>query len=593
MRIYPVGFVALLMAALLLVASLVATPQTVAAEKSAAQLLPESTLLYANIPRPAQLLDTVWNHPLRSQLEALDVYQQAFDTAGYRQYRLGLALVETTLGMNWRTAWKKLTGGGIHLAFDPKTEGLLLLVKAEDLESQRRIVNLVVENMKEAAKKDEQPGRFKEHQYRGITAFQSKDFVVAVVKPWLILSNKGELAKKVVDLYLDGGDKTLAASEEFQEVQAARDKNAIAWAYLRIQGLREAGLKSPLLQGQSGNPLSEVLFGGLLSNLQKTPYVTAELKLDHNQLQWSLQVPHKQQWIPESRQYYFGPGAGGKAPAQRQTKGTVFSLSTYRDVSQMWLYAPDLYDDNVNEGIAQAEANLSMLFAGRDFGEDILGSFGPHWQLVVTRQVFAKDQPLPAIRLPAFALDLRMKKPEVTTAEMRRTFLSMVGFVNVIGAMNGQPQLDFDILKEDGKIIITSNYLPGEQTKKPGKAPINYNFSPTVTFQGDRFVLSSTLGLARELLTAREIPRAAVPAGGKLNTTMQLHVPTLKQILTDNQQQLVARNMLEEGHSKEEAEKEIETILELIDLVRGLTVALIQRSERLELRGAVLLKPSE
>ena len=67
MRIYPVGFVALLMTALLLVASLVATPQTVAAEKSAAQLLPESTLLYANIPRPAQLLDTVWNHPLRSQ----------------------------------------------------------------------------------------------------------------------------------------------------------------------------------------------------------------------------------------------------------------------------------------------------------------------------------------------------------------------------------------------------------------------------------------------------------------------------------------------------------------------------------------------
>jgi flagellar motor protein MotB len=176
---------------------------------------------------------------------------------------------------------------------------------------------------------------------------------------------------------------------------------------------------------------------------------------------------------------------------------------------------------------------------------------------------------------------------------MRRTFLSMVGFVNVIGAMNGQPQLDFDILKEDGKIIITSNYLPGEQTKKPGKAPINYNFSPTATFQGDRFVLSSTLGLARELLTAREIPRADVPAGGKLNTTMQLHVPTLKQILTDNQQQLVAQNMLEEGHSKEEAEKEIETILELIDLVRGMTVALIQRSERLELRGAVLLKPSE
>ncbi|MEO2021063.1 MAG: hypothetical protein ABGX05_04495 [Pirellulaceae bacterium] len=593
MRIRPVGFTAPLLMALLLVASLASSSRMLAAEKSAAQLLPKSTLLYVSIPQPAELLDTIWNHPLRSQIEALDVYQQAFDTAGYRQYRIGLALVETTLGMNWRTAWKKLTGGGIHLAFDPQTKGVLLLIKAEDAESQRRTVSLVIENFKRAAKKSDQPSQYKEHQYRGITSYQTKDFVVGVAKPWLILSNKGDLAKKVVDLYLDGGNETLAASREFQQVQAGQDKSAIAWAYVGIQGLRDMGVKSPLLLGQSGNPLNEVLFGGLLSNLQKTPYIAAELKLDNNQLQWSLQVPHKQQWISESRQYYFGPAASGSAPVSRETKETVFSLATHRDVSQMWLYSPDLYDDKMNESIAQAEGNLVMFFGGRDLAEDILGAFGPQWQLIVTRQAFAKDQPLPAIQLPAFALDLRMKKPEVTTAEMRRTFLSLVGFVNVIGAMNGQPQLDFDILKETGKTIITSNYLPGEQTKKRGKAPINYNFSPTVTFQGERFILASTLGLARELLTARELPRAEAPGGGKINTTMQFHAAALKQILADNQQQLVAQNMLSEGHSKEEAEKEIANILELIELVRGMTVELIHRSEQLELKGAVLLKSSE
>lgn len=591
MRIVQLGFRRLLRMLLLLTLALtgMAAPAA-AAEKSAAQLLPDSTLLYASVPRPAELLDTVWNHPLRNQVEALDVYKQSIDTDGYRQFRIGLAFIETAMGMNWRLAWKKLTGEGIHLAFDARTNGLVLLVKASDPESQRRTMSLVIQNLKGASGKE---GQFKEYQYRGITAYETGDFVVAVAKPWLILGNKGDLVKKVVDLYLDGGEKTLAASEEFRRIQAAQEKTAVAWAYLQIQGLRDAGLNTELLQGKSGNPLVEVLVGGLLDNLRKTPYATAALHLDDRQLQLSVKVPHQQDWITEPRHYYFGPAAEGQAPARRKLKETVFSFSTYRNLEQMWLYSPDLYDDNVNDQLAQAEAGLSTFLGGRDFAEDILAAFQPQLQLVVTRQTFSREKPVPAIRLPAFALDLRMKKPETTTTEMRSTFLSLIGFVNIIGAMNGQPQLDFDILKENGKTIITSHYLASKQLKKPGKAPINYNFSPTVTFEGERFIVSSTLSLARELMVAPEAPRQKVAASGKTNTAMQLQASTLKQILADNQQQLVAHNMLEDGHSKEEAEREIGLILDLIDLVGGMTVELIHRSDQLELKSSVLLKPGK
>ena len=135
--------------------------------------------------------------------------------------------------------------------------------------------------------------------------------------------------------------------------------------------------------------------------------------------------------------------------------------------------------------------------------------------------------------------------------------------------------------------------MASKQLKKPGKAPINYNFSPTVTFEGERFIVSSTLSLARELMVAPEAPRQKVAASGKTNTAMQLQASTLKQILADNQQQLVAHNMLEDGHSKEEAEREIGLILDLIDLVGGMTVELIHRSDQLELKSSVLLKPGK
>ena len=131
----------------------------------------------------------------------------------------------------------------------------------------------------------------------------------------------------------------------------------------------------------------------------------------------------------------------------------------------MWRRAGDLFNEQTNEELAKADSGLTTLFGGKDFGEDILGALRPETQVVVARQVFAAGQSTPAIKLPAFGLVAELKDPAKMQPELRRTFQSLIGFLNVVGAMNGQPQLDLDMEKSDAAQFVTASYLPDPDAK--------------------------------------------------------------------------------------------------------------------------------
>ena len=89
--------------------------------------------------------------------------------------------------------------------------------------------------------------------------------------------------------------------------------------------------------------------------------------------------------------------------------------------------------------------------------------------MVVARQLFAEGQPAPAIKLPAFGVVAELKDPAKMQPELRRTFQSLVGFLNIVGAMNGQPQLDLDMEKSDAAQFVTASYLPDPNAKDPAR----------------------------------------------------------------------------------------------------------------------------
>lgn len=547
-------------------------------ERSATELLPQSTVLYAELRHPDQLVEGLLDHPLRSRIESIDVVKQAYSGKEFREFQAVVAVVESQIGQTWSEMLKTLAGGGISMAVDAQTQGVALLICGRDEEASQKAVNAIVRLARQDAKDKGNDDPIEEGEYRGIKAYGADKTRMALMGKWLVVTNKGELGKLIIDTYLDQTGSSLATQKRFKAAREQASADAVAWAYVDIETLRNAGVAKDLFAGDAGNPLGELLVGGILSNLQKTPHATASLHASKQGLSLELKAPHADAWVPETRRHYFG--TDGRAPAPLQAKDTVLSISAYRDLSEMWLRSGDLFNEQMNDKLAEADSNLSTLFSGKDFGEDILGVVAPGVQLVVTRQLFQPNDPQPAIKLPAFAAVFQLKDPEVMRGDLRRTFQSLVGFLNVIGAMNGQPQLDMDSERQGEKQIITTRYVP-EKGADLKRLKINYNFSPSVAFVGDRFVVASTDKLVRELASQAEVVAGdpQIP-----NTVVATNFSVLKEILDDNRGQLVAQNMLKEGHSKQEAEQQIDILLTILGFFKDANLQLNVADEAIQLK---------
>lgn len=553
-----------------------------AKERVATQLMPPQTILYAEIPNPPQLLSTILDHPLREKIEALEPYQQAVRTNGYRAFLAGRKFVEIQLNMEWREALDTLTAHGIYVGLDAKTEGLAILIHAKNAES----LELFKTQLLEITRMGKNPDQIKQGEYRGVTAYEVDKNKFAIVDDWLLVTNKSETGKLVLDRLIDGSGNSLADSKNFQAASSQRPDETTGWGYVDVQTLREAGVAKKLFTGKTGNPAVELLLGGIVSSLQHTPFATASLQASEAGLGLELSMPHQADWVAEEREFYFGPDGSGQAPAAPVAQQTLFTLSTYRNVSEMWLRAGDLFDERINDGFAEADASLTTLFAGKDFAEDILGALQPEVSFVATRPDFKEVLPVPAIKVPQFALVVQLKEPESMTRELRRTFQSMIGFFNVVGAMEGRPQLELGMDRlDDGAELVTSTYVPEEDEAASTRASLLFNFSPSIGFAKERFVVASTKRLARELVQANVSESTdGTDSENSVNTVAVLHAGVLKAVLEDNREQLISQNMLEDGNSREEAEAAIGLLLELVGYFQDASVKLNVADEALSLK---------
>ncbi len=552
---------------------------------AAAQLLPDSTVIYAEIADPKAALATLLNHPLRQRIEALDAVEQAKKQDQYQQFQAVLAVVEAQMGLKWHEAVEQVASGGFYLAVDGATEGVALIMHGDE-EVTDKVLNTLIRLTREDAQRKGNDDPIKQAEYRGITAYRAGEARLARSGSWLLASNKDDLAKQLADAILDGRSNPLANKDSFQQARAARQGQPTGWMYLDINALREANVADELYAERTDNPGAELIFGGISSNLAKTPYATVSLYISAESTRLVLAAPHDASWVSEARSHFFGPDGKGSAPPAPQVPNALFSLTTYRDISHMWLYAGDLFDENINDELAQADSNLSTLFSGKNFGEDVLGAITPQIQFVASRQDFGDRVPQPTIKLPSFAAVFELKDPEKTRDEFRRTFQSLIGFLNVVGAMNGQPQLDMETTNNGDITLVTASFVPEPKERESKAARINYNFTPSVAFVGPRLILSSTRELAEQLSSSS----SAVGQDSAYNTQLELHADVLAEVLNDNRESLIAQNMFENGHGREEAVAQIDILFEVIRAFRGASMSLSTQDGQLQLETTVLTK---
>lgn len=584
-----------------------AAAQKAAAQKSAAEMLPASILFYAEVEKPAEVIRLILDHPLRQRLEQSPDYQKAFDTPQFKEFKAVVEAVESRSGVQWRQALETGTGGGFVVAFDAATQGLVLLTKSTDPKTSEKVRDALFDLARQDATGKGNPDPIETKEYRGLTGWKAGESIIANLGPWLIISNKPDLTKAIADRLLDG-DGTLAADSGFADaLKLERSKPAgergSAWAFLRLAPLRLFAPGHPFFDSsaKSDNPAVELLFGGLAGAVRNAPYVSASLRLHEQGVKLSVTSPNERGWTPKGREFFFAPaGQAGGADKPLRPKGTVLSITTYRDLAAWWEAGPDTYTEGVAAQMAQADSGLSTFLGGKSFGSDVLGSFAPQIQFVVASQDFkAAGIPEPAIRLPAGAMVFRLRdKPKTDVKKhFRVAFQSIVALANLDGGSKGRPLLEMRNEKRGNAEILYAIYEAPEEgaetddtakpqaadkdSGKPDQKPemksadkdIFYNFSPALVIAKDRVMLCSTKQIADELADLAAKGDAS-PAKIAQNTLIEVSPLPVGELLRANREQLIAQNMLEKGHSREQAEKEIDVFIALVNAVREARLSL-------------------
>ncbi len=240
----------------------------------------------------------------------------------------------------------------------------------------------------------------------------------------------------------------------------------------------------------------------------------------------------------------------------------IANLTSYRDIGLWWLSKEELYAENVIAQLAQADSQLSTIFSGMDFGQDVLGSLEPGVQLIFAENKY-DEKYIPDVKIPAIAMVGKLKDPDKLRRKLGIAFQSVVGFANINLGMNGQPQLEVETETIGDTKIKSAKYFYEEGTEE---GLLLFNFTPTIAFQGSNLILSSNRDLAIEL--AELSAQQEVDAVEEINTRIHIDGQALHKILSANRESLVAQNMLEEGNERQAAETQIGLLLTIADLFR-------------------------
>lgn len=554
------------------------------------RLMPQSAVAYVEISRPVAILDVLLAPATSELVSGLDPYQKYLKSKEYGQLQGVVGLLEIRLGTNWRDGVRDLIGGGLYFSVDPATNSALLISRSRKPELLAKLHSVVAELIEADAKNNSRPSPVKSKEYKGVTGWQfGPESVHAIIDDLLVVSNKEDGLKGAIDRHADASAKSLADAPAFQQAVGQKKPEAIGWAWASLDAVRKAPNVEKALNGRSNNPLIELLAGGVLDAARHAPFATAGLYLDGRRLRLRAELPRDASQTAATRGWFFAPEASQAAPAPLQPAGTIATLSFFRDLAGLWLAREELFDDKVVAGFAQADTQLGLFFSGRDFGPEVLGELEPRWQFVVARQEYPVDQPIPALKLPAFALVLKMKHPDDFATQLLVAYQKVVGLTNIVGGQQGQPQLLLTTEDYHDAKISKAVYIIEKQAAS-GQAKVNYNFSPACARTGEYFIYGSTIGIVRQLIDTLAAQDSAAPTAD--NIAINLAAGPLAAILDDNREFLISQNMLTQGRTRAEAEAAIDALFKLAKQADKAALRLEAQPDSLALEAAIEVKPA-
>jgi len=539
-----------------------------AAAPEAARWVGADAVLYLEVPNPPALLDRVTDDRIRKPLSSIPSVKAALEGELAKRVHDVSGLVAGKLGMSREKALRGLTGGGAVAAVEAEKGQppyLFLVVTPSETGLLKRASETLLGLARDDATLHGRPAPVRQTEHRGVTGYDAGKVVYAVVKDRLVVADRADTLNRVIDRALDGPGKSGSAADTLagrSRREGAKDGTA-AWLFARADRLREIDPNRFGGGEAKRSPPEIVVLGGWLEAVRRAPWVSASLDWTDRRMAVGLTLPVPEGGRPAAWKGFVPPKGAG-APALVNPPGTVASFGLWRNLSTAWEARTDLLPPEEVQKLAQLDGVAGQFFGGRDFGTGVLGALSGEWRLVVALQDYAKMAPVPDVKLPAFALVIDVKPDDAEFAErLKVAFQSFVGLSNLGAAQSKAPPLELGSETFEGVTIATSRYMPPRKVAEAGAKDAvhtRHNYSPSAVQVGNHFVISSSVGLARNLVKA--LKSTAGPAEATLAGAADSDA--LSRLVDLNRERLVMQNMLEKGHDKDQAEGEVGLLASLL-----------------------------
>ncbi len=535
-----------------------------------AQWIPADTPIMVEVSQPMALMGPLLDPEFSKSVTA--VLEKGKPNAQLLQFQVVVGSLALQLGTDWRTGLRHLASKGLSFCVG-LSGATLLAADGEDEEMLSKLNGIIWQFASSDAEKMNHPETVASSDYRGVKTWtMGTNEVHALLGPRLLLGNRTSFLKQALDLRAGESGKALASSAMFKAAREAVGKESVASVFMNLQTLRETpGLKKAL--AEDGNPVVALLLADTKAALRNASWLALGVYLDGDKLVLKTYTdgaaPASSKWTsfstpPES-------GAGLLPPLT--VPGTIASLSLYRDLHSFYAAKNDLFPERTS-GLIFFENMMGIFFSGIDLTEGVLNEVQPDVRVVVAKPQYDPAVGTPATQVPAFAAVLRLKNPQQFGETVEEAWQKAIGLVNFTRGQQALPGLIIDKESQSGVKYTLSYYRP-PAAKSSGPIDARYNYRPSLARPGDYVIISSTDALARDLIdVVSKAPSAPAKTPAAANGLLEIEGPALSAILEANRENMVRKNMVDKGDSREKAESDIQMLLAALGHLEHATLTL-------------------
>jgi hypothetical protein len=553
-------------------------------EGSLVDRLPTGAVATAEVSGLASIIQRIeTSETLKGYLNS-PLYQEAIKTDPARKALAGKAILEAQLGMDLWSIAKTYLGDRLVLGVYPPVDGhqpegvLVIRVKnAADLSKLLEKLTPLAAFAGDAVSISDSAG--------GGKTFKSKDGnQIAITDRWIVASKSSELLSQTLTNLTTSRDSGLGSEVSWKLMaQQLGTQHTVQICVNLTKVSRLLGKR--VVPEKLDNPVVSLLYGGLLEYAAKSPYLGMTVDISDSGYSIQSAVAGKVSDLDDAHRAMVLDPAQPLLPMTLDVPERLGVFSFSRNFLKWYKAREQLLEPKLQPEFDKFETGLATFLPGKDFAEDVLPLLTGRVAFVSAPQDYSYLDGKPGVQLPAFGLVIELAKP-TEGADILNVVAQTILTISNLEAAKQRRQLW--VQSSESYHDVQVNFARYLQRPKGDQLATAYNFQPASALIDNRFILSSSLGLCRQLIDAQQNKRPAETAtAGSIPNIVQELSPVVAARLLEANAAVIHAKSIQNGKTAEQSARELEAVCALLRRMTAIHFDTVQYADhmRLELSG--------